>query len=425
MRIHLREVLAAAAAILIVGCPILVIAAESGLTAAQLVEIAIEVNPQIHAARDHWYSAMHSIKQSYTPADPILGYANLDSATNGFSAASVHTLTVTEPFQFPGKAILQGDNARRNADIAKLMYEAQIRDIRAQTETAYYQVLLDHSLIEVQSVLINHLNGVLNAAQTAYSANKVTQTDFVSANFDLAVAQQQQKQLKVTEANDETTLDQLLYRSPDSPLNLDFRLVLEPLEIPLDKLIERAAQVRQEILETALTERSSATALELAKFEYVPDFVLGYTFDNYLLSSAAPAASGRMQDHGFSISMNAPLFFWIKQREDVKRAIFDLETARDNLGSIRSQTAANVTNLYRTAQLAYQTAILYRDTLIPLAQVDFEVALGAYESGKIDFMAIVGVRRRIYDSRVAYLQAANQYLATRVALEQAVGEPLK
>jgi len=163
--------------------------------------------------------------------------------------------------------------------------------------------------------------------------------------------------------------------------------------------------------------------LELAKLEYAPDYTIGYTFDNYLLASGAPSPN-RLQDHGLSINFNIPLFFWLKQEEDVKRANFDLEAARDDANSIRSQTAAGVTNLYRTAQLAYQTATLYRDSLIPLARQDFQVAVVAYESGKIDFIALASTLRRSYDSHVAYLQAANQFLASRVALEHAIGEPL-
>jgi outer membrane protein TolC len=48
----------------------------------------------------------------------------------------------------------------------------------------------------------------------------------------------------------------------------------------------------------------------------------------------------------------------------------------------------------------------------------------SYESGKIDFTTLVSTLQRSYDSRTAYLQAANQFLASRVALEQAIGEPL-
>ncbi|MGH7908067.1 MAG: hypothetical protein ACREP6_15695, partial [Candidatus Binataceae bacterium] len=55
---------------------------------------------------------------------------------------------------------------------------------------------------------------------------------------------------------------------------------------------------------------------------------------------------------------------------------------------------------------------------------DFQVGLVAYTSGKIDFVTLSGTLLRSYNARISYLQAANQFLAGRVALEQAIGEPL-
>jgi outer membrane protein TolC len=368
---------------------------------------------------------MHQVKQNYAPADPQFGYSNLDSPSNGFSQASVHTLTVTQALQFPGKALLQANSARHLAEIAHLTLEGVVRDVRAQTETAYYQLLLDSDVARLLADRVGDLEQVTKVTQVAYSANQVTQTDFISSEFDLAAAQQNELQSRTAILNDRTTLNQLMFRQPDEPLPVEQRLQLKPLVAPVDQLIDLATRVRQEILEAALAERNASTALELAKLEYAPDYALGYTFDNYLLSSAAPAPTGRMQDHGFSIAFNLPVFFWLKQSEDVKRTQFDLQAASYDLGSIRSQTAAAVTTLYRNSQLAYQTALLYRDTLIALARQDFQVGLISYESGKIDFTTLVTTLQHSYDARTAYLQAANQFLASRVALEQAIGQPLK
>ena len=44
-------------------------------------------------------------------------------------------------------------------------------------------------------------------------------------------------------------------------------------------------------------------------------------------------------------SFNLPLYFWMKQSEDVKRAGYDLEAAREDLNSIKVRTAAKVTIL--------------------------------------------------------------------------------
>ena len=85
------------------------------LDVTQLVQVALEVNPQVRAARARWESAEHSTKQAYAPNDPQLSFTNGDSAGNGFNRTSYHTLLVSEAFQFPGKALLQGDQARRSA----------------------------------------------------------------------------------------------------------------------------------------------------------------------------------------------------------------------------------------------------------------------------------------------------------------------
>jgi outer membrane protein, heavy metal efflux system len=415
-----------AAAALVILLPGMAKAASShgqALDVTQLVQVALEVNPQVRAARARWEAAEHSIKQAYAPNDPQLSYTNGDSAGNGFNRSSFHTLLVSEAFQFPGKALLQGSQVRRSAEIARLTYQATMRDTRAAVETGYYQLVLDSALAEVNAENVRNLEQVLRVTQVAYSANQVTQTDFISAEFDLAATRQLQLQYKTIAENDETALNQLLSRPPGAPLDFERKLTFEPLKLPLDTLIGRAESLRQEILETALSERNSDTALQLAKMEYLPDFTVSYFFDHYLLASAAPAPN-RTQDHSWVIGANMPIFFWLKQNEDVVRARDNLEASRYDLVSIRNQTAAAVTSLYRSAQYGYQTAILYRQSLIPLANEDFQVALIAYQSGKISFVELSAALRRGNEARISYLQAANQFVANRVALEQATGAPL-
>jgi outer membrane protein TolC len=398
-------------------------AAEGVLTESQLVDVAIASNPQVRAARARWMAALHSIAQTVAPNDPIFAFTNGDSPSNPFTKNTFQTYTVTETFQFPGKALFQRDMASRSAEIAHLALAATIRDIRAGVESGYFQLLLDHAVFAINAENVTNLEQVLKVTQMAYSTSKVTQTDFISAEIDLAVARQLQLQYRTAIANDETLLNQLLYRPQGTPLPVEEAVRLEPLRVPLQELIDRATATRQEILQAALAERNSDTAIKLAKMEYLPDFTAQYIFDHYLLRSAAPSPNFT-QDHGFLIGLNLPVFFWMKQNEDVTRARANLEAARNDFKTIESQTAAAVTSLYRSAQLAYETGILYRDSLTPLARQNFRVALTAYQSGKIDFVTLAGTLRRSYDARTSYLQAANQFLAGQVSLEQMVGSPL-
>jgi len=329
----------------------------------------------------------------------------------------------SESFQFPGEALLQAEQAKRTAQIARLSYEAALRDLRASVETGYYQVLLDDALIEVNGENIANLRQVLKVVQTQYTASQASQADFLAAEFSLAQAELQQRQYETNRVNDEVALNQLLYRRPGSPLNLERKIQVAALTLPLDKAVDMATRVRQEILEAALSEKNSDTALKLARMEYLPNYTLGYEFD-YILETGAQPAPGVTQAHSFSIGFNLPIFFWIHQREDVQSAQHSLDAARYGLSSVLSQTEANVTQLYHSAQFANQSAKKYSDQLIPLAWQDFKVSLIAYQTGKVDFLTLSASLQNSYATRISYLQNANQFYAGRVALEQAIGAPL-
>jgi cobalt-zinc-cadmium efflux system outer membrane protein len=395
-------------------------AGEQPLTAQQLVEAAIEVNPQVRAAREQWEAAQHQILQNYAPAEPTFTYGNLDSSRD-FNAA-VHAHSFSESFQFPGKALLQADEAKGTAEIARLTYEAAVRDLRASVETAYYQVLLDEALIGVNAENISNLKQVVGVVQTQYTASQATQADLIGAQLALSQAQLQQRQYETNRANDRVGLNQLLYRKPGSPLNLEQRIQLRRLDLPLDKAIDTATHVRQEILETALAEKNSTMALKLAQMEYLPDYTLGYEFD-YILQPGAQPLPNVTQGHTFSIGFNLPIFFWIHQREDVRSAEHSLQAARYSMDSVLSQTEATVTQLYQSAQFAYESALQYRGALIPLADKEFRVALIAYQTGKVDFLTLSAALQGAYAAHITYLQNANQFLAGEVALEQAMGVP--
>ena len=60
-------------------------AGSQALDVTQLVQVALEVNPQVRAARYRWDSAEHSIKQAYAPNDLI-------------SSPTPTTIALVEPF---------------------------------------------------------------------------------------------------------------------------------------------------------------------------------------------------------------------------------------------------------------------------------------------------------------------------------------
>jgi outer membrane protein, heavy metal efflux system len=409
-------VILSAVALLTVG--LLTGRAEAELNVNDLVEIAIEANPQIRATHAQWQAAQHQILQNYAPADPVFTYGNLESSRH-FNAAE-HTHNISANFQFPGEAFLQADEARRTAEIARLTWEAAVRDLRAGVETAYYQVLLDEGLITVNGENIANLKQVVNVTQAQYMGGQAQQSDLIGAEFALRQAQLQQRQYQTNRLNDRAGLNQLLYRKPAEPLELNQKIELKPMEIRLDRAVETATHARQEILEAALSEKNSDTAVTLAKMEYLPNYTVTGEFD-YILQPGAQPLPNVTQAYDFTIGFSVPIFFWIHQREDVFSAQHSLDAARYSMNSVLSQTETTVTQLFQSAQFAYESAQVYSGQLIPLADKEFKVALVAYQSGKVDFLTLSSALQSDYASRLTYLQNANSYFAEEVAVEQAMG----
>ena len=198
---------------------------------------------------------------------------------------------------------------------------------------------------------------------------------------------------------------------------------MQPLAGRVDELIARAWSRRQEILQAALHEQNAETALTLAKLEYAPDYTVGYSFDHYILQSDAPAPN-LTQTHSIWISFNLPLFFWMKQDEDIKRARFDREAAREDLSGIRNQTAGEVTILFRHVEFDYQNAIIYRDGVVPQALKAFDSAVAEHGNGEEQLATLSDLHNELNLDRTSYLQAINSLMADRIALEQESGEPL-
>jgi outer membrane protein TolC len=394
----------------------------SALSVDQVIDLAIAANPRVRSAQARWSSADHAILPAFAPADPTFTFFNADSPANGFTHPASESFQVSQPLGFPGKGYLQGRSAGRSADIARLAYEAIRRDVRAEAQTAFYQLLLDQTLGDVVFDDLATLKRVLEVTQVGYSTGRVTQLDFISAEFELASAEQRRRELEVARATDRANLNRLLDRSPEEPLEIQGTLDVAPMNARIEQLIDAAGRCRQEILQAALTLQNNEDALTLAKLEYAPDFTLGYIFNHYEYPSAAPN-NHDLHTYGVTVGVNLPLFFWVKQREDVERARADLAAARADMGAIGAETATQVSTLFWQAELSYRTALLNRDTLVPLARQGFEVALVAYQGGKVDFVALNNALRQRNEARVAYLQSANQYLAQRIALEQATGNP--
>src|SRR5262249_9170916 len=154
---------------------------------------------------------------------------------------------VNESFQFPGKAFLHADSAQRTAEIARLTYDAAVRDAGANAAIACYQLALDRAL---DSRIIQTINDLQQIAGATRGDHRKANSKAVAAQ--IAEEQQNQRRLELARGDDEIQLNTILHRGFDEPVELDIAVELKPVQERVDALIERAWSRRQEVLQLAL-----------------------------------------------------------------------------------------------------------------------------------------------------------------------------
>src|SRR5262249_18643431 len=157
-------------------------------------------------------------------------------------------------------------------------------DVRLNAAAGFYQLALDMALRDRLTQSITDL-----WKMTAAAGPNMPKADSQAVGAEGAQEQQNLQRLKLACVDDEIRLHTILHRPPGQLIQIDGRLESPQVRDPIDDLVIRAWKQRLEILETALAEENAETALKLAKLQYAPDFAIGYSFNHYLLTTAAPA----------------------------------------------------------------------------------------------------------------------------------------
>jgi outer membrane protein TolC len=164
-------------------------------------------------------------------------------------------------------------------------------------------------------------------------------------------------------------------------------------------------------------ERADA-ALTAAQTEYRPDFFVG---GGYMLMP-------RDRDSWTaSVGITWPGAPWSRGRLDARvaeaRAETDAATARQR--AVESAVRFAVQEAYVRVQSAARRAALLRTSIVPQSAQTLEVSRVAYQTDRVDFLALIDNQRVLLDAQLAYYRAVSDLEQAIADLERAVGIELE
>ncbi|MFQ5926312.1 MAG: TolC family protein [Terriglobia bacterium] len=384
-----------------------------------LIPEALANNPAIQSAARRVEAFRARVPQVKALPDPILSVGWMgDIQPFGVmrnDPSSFRSIRVMQPIPFPGKLKLRGQIVDREAEAAWWNYENIRRRVVAQVKAAYYDYFYYDKAIEITLKNKDLLEKLTKIAEVRYQVGKGIQQDVLRAQVELSRLLQRLTVLEQQKKTVQVRLNTLLFRDPEAPLPPP--APFEPVELTytLESLYQLARENDTGLQhEQRLIERSQF-AVNLARKQYYPDVSVGYMYQNRPL----------MQEmHGFTFSINLPVFYKTKQREGVNEATELLLSARRSRQNRETMVSFEVKEHYLAAKAAGELARLFSRAVVPQSSLALESSMAAYEVGSVDFLTMLDNFVTVLDYEANYYRELTNFQIALARLEPLVGVEL-
>ena len=394
-------------------------------------------NPQLSSLRESYLSAKATVPQIAAPANPqvglvwsgmpanspfALGAANTPSAANPNGISSNNSISVAQPFQFPGKKSLAADIADTNAEALLASSESTYLQLGAQLSTLYYGALAAQKQLQVLKETVVRLEMLKNVAKARYANNAAAYVEFLNAQVAQSAAQADQfnveRQLQVALNN----INTLVGRHSREKLVLrgDVRRAMNAVPTLLE-LEDYAESSHPALKSSALQLDAARKGVTLAKKAYLPDFqVIGSSY-----TPRGPFASNNgTLFYQLELDLIIPLYFFTKEKYGVEQAQRNQAAAEAGNISNRQQIVLAVNTAYATYEQAKNQAQFLRERQVPQADAAYKVGLIQYSNSGQGFNDLLTAQTQLRNLEVQLAFAdANLLQAQAVLLVSAGKEP--
>jgi len=393
----------------------------SGIPALQqLIEQALENNPEIKAMQRRYDMMRARIPQAKALDEPMLSIGYMGNITpfqvQKGDPSSGRSLSISQDLPFPGKRSLRGKVASSNADAEWWAFEQTRRNVVAEVKDAYFDLYYLSKAIRVVTKTKTLLEQFTKIAEVRYSVGKGIQQDVLKAQVEFSKLIEQQTVLEQRKQIAEARLNSLLYREPESPVGTPEELKPRDFPYSLAALNETAVANYPDLKAQRRKIEGAQYAIQLAKKDFYPDFSVGFTYIN------RPAMP---EMYGVNIGIKLPVYYAQKQRPALTEATASFEAEKRSLENTTTLLFFKIRDKYLSQTTAKRLLSLYSTTIVPQSSLSLESAIAGYEVGKVDFLTLLDNLVTLLNYELSYYEQLSNEEKAVAALEPLVGITLR
>ena len=389
------------------------------------IERAVEQNRDLASMESRIEAARQRVPQATALANPELevGLKDVPVAHPSLTRSDFTMEMVAARQRLPGFGKLPAEKRAVEAELesARAEHRRRVVEIAADVADSLFRLAeLDRKIAIIEETR-GRLSDAVVSARERYRVGKGAQADVLRADLERTALEDRLASLVADRRSEAARFNAFQ--------NLPAAMKVAPVDVEVGfekRVSERAISSANELLEQAGNEsprldaarsevRRAEERVEQARLERRPDWMLtGYY-----------ARRERFEDlGGISVSFDLP---WahprrLEARLSERRA--ELEAARADLAAVDNMLRREVELAWAELAKNRERAALYRDSILPQAEVNYRAAREAYAVGSIDFLTYV---RAATDLNMYQAEATEREMGVGralAALQKASGIPL-
>ena len=388
----------------------------------QLIEEAIQNNPEILAAKKRWEVYKEKVPQASALEDPMFSFGIINLPYNFNFKQDDMTMKefgISQKFPFPGKRPLMKQMAEKEAEAVSKDVHTKVNQVTRDVAVAYYELSHIDRASEVTQRNKEILESFAKIAETRYSVGEGIQQDVIKAHVEISKMVDDLIMLNQKRKATEAKLNALLNRPPETVVGKPEEVVPRKIPYALEELQKNALGTNPVLQGMKKMIEAKEKAYDLAKRDYYPDFKF---FVAYGQRDKTSDGMNRMDMLTGMMEVNIPIFYKSKQAPKVAEALADIQVLEAQYQGMKNEIQFMIADMASMIQRTDRQIELYKTGIIPQANLQVSSAMSAYRVNKADFMTLLDSQMTVYKYELEYHQALTEYEKNVANLEAVIGK---
>lgn len=381
-------------------------AAAEPLSLAKAIELALEGNPEVAAAKRQWEATEGQVLQGRSRPNPELAYSLEDTR----SKTRTQSWQLNLPVELGGKRAARTKAAEKTREQAQAQLSELQATVRANVAAAYFDVLTAQERLVLARDSAALAKSSTDTVSKRVAAGKVSPVEESKARVAEAGVRVELAQAASEQRNALSRLFALLGRI-DAPYTVlegkAENLPSVPSLADLQPLISSAPGVVLARIE--VDRRKALTALEQSK--RVPDVTV----------SVGMQRSNETQRNVLLFGVSVPLPVFDRNQGNLLEALKLEDKARDELQAASVRLHSEVAQAQeRLSTITAEVQSLQQDVL-PGAKSAYDAATIGFENGKFNFLEVLDAQRTYFTAKSQYLKALGEAHRAAADIDRLLG----